>query len=224
MSKKKSLPVWIRSDFIKRLLRSDSGVIFSYWLFQGMLYMDYREALVKIVLDILMVCLLILARCPVFIAVIVAHTINMFLNGHFYAMRSHMARGQTTPDAFISYVAGLEKRLSSALAIDGAAAYGSLSLNRFNPSSDIDIRVFPSEGPFGWLKAIMWVITERTRAVFSSFPLDIYFFDLSTIDEKMRADEPPIIFCDREGKLAAKYPNHVKYVDFERRFRSEYVK
>jgi hypothetical protein len=224
MHKKKTLPSWVENVYVARFLQSKAGVLLSYWLCQGMLYMDIRETVFKIGLDILLTTLFWSWGAPFLLAVILAHTVNMLVNGHFFAMRSHMGLGKIEPVAFIAYIEKLHSRIRRQPFLLGAAAYGSLSRNLFKPTSDLDIRVFPRKGFLSWPKAVLWVFIERFRALINYFPLDMYAFDFDSIDAKMKADEPPIIFLDPEGHIARKYDNHVKFGEFSVNFKAKHLR
>jgi hypothetical protein len=223
MIKKKAIPAWLQSPLLIRMVRSEIGVILSYWTFQGMLYMDARETSFKIFLSFVISSFLFFFGTPLVVAIILAHTLNMVLNGHYHAMKSHMGRGQISPDTFINETEKIRRRIAIANFISGAAAYGSLARNQFRATSDIDIRIFPKRGTLGWIKALLWIFKERAGAFLNGFPLDIYAFDFDVIDKKMRADEPPIIFSDRDGRLLEKYPDHIYFKDFAEKFRKRYV-
>lgn len=219
---KETIPAWIQNPLIIKLIKSDIGIILSYWLFQGLLYMDIREKIFKIALDVFLVILFYLIGVDLFLSIFFAHTANMLLNGHYHAMRCHMNKRNIEPKKFINYIEGIHNRLQKAKCLMGAAAYGSLSRNVFRSTSDFDLRVFPEKSLINWIKAVFWVFTERVRAFIGSFPLDLYAFDLGVIDSKMRADEPPIIFLDSKNKLIEKYHYHVLFKDFAMAFREKY--
>jgi len=188
-----------------------------------MLYMDVREIILKLMIDAIMIIILYSIGINIIICVILAHTFNMFFNGHYYAMKSHMGFHETTVLNFLNYVEMLQKRMSKKSYFCGAAAYGSLSRNQFKPSSDIDIRVFPKRGLINWTRTVLWVFIERLRAFLKAFPLDMYAFDMAVIDKKMRVDEPPIIFSDPEKIVAEKYPHHVPFDTFLSNFKKKHI-
>lgn len=221
--KKKSLPGWLHNKQLSRLIQSEIGTVASYWLFQGMLYMDVRETTLKVILDLMITVLLYSIGINIVICIIFAHTFNMLFNGHFYAMGSHMDRHRIAALNFINYVELLQKRLSKLSFLSGAAAYGSLSRNLFKPTSDIDIRIIPAKGFMNWVCAVTWIFMERARAFWNSFPLDMYAFDVAVIDKKMRSDEPPIIFTDRDQLMVRKYQNHVPFDAFLINFKKKYI-
>lgn len=221
--KKKALPGWVQNPLLAGLIQSRAGIILSYWLFQGMLYMDNRERAMKIALDIMMVVMLCILGVSLPVSLFLAHTLNMFINGHFFAMRRHMGIGKNDPKEFIDYIEALHNRIQQKRFLLGAAAYGSLSRNVFRVTSDIDIRVFPEKGAINWLKTVLWIFAERFRALMLLFPLDIYAFELEVIDTRMRTDEPPIIFLDEKKKIIGKYPDNVPFKQFAHDFRLTYL-
>ena len=196
----------------------------SYWVFQGMLYMDYREILLKLFVDIVLFFffyyVLIL---PFYISFLIAHTLNMFFNGHYFAMRRHMGLGENDPEQFINHIDGLRKRIADKPYILAAAAYGSLSSNIYRPTSDIDIRFVPFDDNLSFFKTCFFAFFERTRALFMKFPLDLYVFDILVIQKKMNPKEAPIIFYDPENALGHNYPRTVQVKDFISKFKSTYV-
>ncbi len=221
--KKKALPGWAENTPVAGLIQSRAGIILSYWLFQGMLYMDNRERAMKISLDIMMVVPLYLIGVSLPVALVLVHTVNMFINGHFFAMRRHMGIGKNDPKEFIRYIEMLQDRIQGKRFLLGAAAYGSLSRNIYKATSDIDIRIFPEKGAINWLKTVLWLSWERFRALMFVFPIDIYAFDLEVIDSRMRTDEPPIVFLDEHGKIVGKYPDNVPFNQFALNFRNKYL-
>jgi predicted nucleotidyltransferase len=158
-----------------------------------------------------------------FIAFFMAHTLNMFFNGHFFAMQRHMGFGANDPGSFITYVESLKKRIESKPYIAGSAAYGSFSKNVFRPTSDIDIRIIPTRLFGSFLLASFFAFCERVRAFFSGFPLDLYVFDAQVLQKKMNPKEAPVIFSDSQNILGNMYRDTVQPDNFFRTFRKTYV-
>ncbi len=221
---KKPIPYFLRGTWVERLVYSEAAVYFSYWVFQGFLYMDNRERVFKIMIDIALFGVFYKTGMSWLLAVVLAHTCNMFINGHVVAMRRHMGHGVNNPKKFIAYADGLYERIKNQRYIVGAAAYGSLSRNNFKPTSDMDIRVFPYPGSVNWILLLMWLLSERIRAIIYGFPLDLYAFDFDIIDKKMRTDEPPIVFSDPKLFIENKYGEIVNYPDFSAVFKATYVR
>ncbi len=221
---KKSIPSWIQNPLLIKILKTNIGVVFSYWLFQGILYMDIREKTFKLFLDLLLTLLFYKIGLNLLFSFIIAHTINMFFNGHFYVLKHNLGKLNNEPSSFIQYIEKFSERINSQKYLLGAASYGSLSRNEFKTTSDFDLRVFPKKSVVSWVKALFWIMSERALSFIHKFPMDIYAFDLSKIDEKMRSDEPPIIFYDPQNELKKKYSNYVLLEDFLLAYKEKYVK
>ena len=186
--------------------------------------MDSREAFFKIVLDLILTGLFrLLFSMPLFICFTLSHSLNMLLNGHLYAMLRHTGVGENDPESFITCIENHAERIKNCSHIKAAAAYGSLSRNVYRPTSDMDIRYVPYPGNRAFFGACIFTCTERTRALFSRFPLDAYVFDLNALDRKMKSDEPPIIIHDPQGILKKKYSNFVGIAAFIDSFRQIHV-
>lgn len=185
--------------------------------------MDYRESAIKLVVNIVLIFFFYLLGVPLSLSFVTAHTLNMLLNGHYYAMRRHMGLGKNDPEKFIAYIEKLHKRIQNKPYLLATAAYGSLSKNIYRPTSDIDIRLIPRCSQLSFIKACIFALTERVRAFIMHFPLDLYVFDLADIDNKIKPKEPPIIFYDPEQIISQKYAEIIMAIDFIKRFRSTYV-
>jgi len=221
---KKTIPAWILNPLIVRLIKSNMGIILSYWIFQGVLYMDVREKIFKITLDVILSLFFYLMGLHLVIAVFIAHTANMFLNGHYFVLKHNMGKINNKPSEFLKYIEKLYDRLLKVNFFLGVAGYGSLSRNDFSSNSDFDIRVFPKGDFISWTKTLIWILKERSRAFIHAFPLDVYAFNLGVIDSKMRADEPPIILLDPENVLTRKYGDYILFKDFATDFRAKHVR
>jgi hypothetical protein len=90
-----------------------------------------------------------------------------------------------------SEILRLQKRISHEPDIRFAAAYGSLARARWNPCSDLDVRLVRKPGLQSAIKVCWFATCERSRAFFCRFPLDIYVLDryslLSTMAESSQA-------------------------------------
>jgi predicted nucleotidyltransferase len=222
--KKKKLPKWVSNQLLGRIIQSKPGTYISYWIFQGMLYMDYREVVSKLLIDIILSFFIYyISKVPLSISFLIAHTFNMFFNGHYFAMRRHMGLGKTNPKYFINYTEKLQERVKNNPHILAAAAYGSLSNNVFRPTSDIDIRFIPYNNTSSFFRVCFFAFFERARALLMKFPLDLYVFDIAKIDKKMNPKEPPIIFHDPKNMLRRKYDKILQADDFIVKFKSTYI-
>lgn len=211
---KKHLPPFLRHRFLKDFLSFGFSVFISAWIFQGMLYMDKREALLKIFLDIIMLFLLVLVGISLVNSFLIAHTLNFAFNGQLFAMYTHMGATKVEPNNFLNFIIALNKRLYKCDFVECAAGFGSLSRGIYKSTSDLDIRICPRNGCINWIKATLWAAMERSRAFIYGFPLDLYVFDLKTVKRKMKTDEPPIVFISHSNLLEQAYGNLIQFNDF----------
>jgi predicted nucleotidyltransferase len=222
--KEKRLPNWIRSETLRRLLRSELGVVLSYWVFQGMLYADWRESVLRCILGgILTYFFWVILEVPVYLSLIVAHTVNMVFNGHVIAMRRHMGLGANNSAKFVSYIEQFGQRVRGKSYIKAAAAFGSLTKDCYSPTSDIDVRIVPMGGQISFWRACLLALAERSRAVLSGFPLDLYVFSGMRLRKKMDSTEIPIVFHDPEEWLQENYESVIDVDQVIRSFKLKYV-
>lgn len=173
-------------------------LLFSSWLFQGILYMDTTERNFKILLDILIFLPLFIlfnqyfnAISSILIAIMMAHTINWIFNGHIFGLLRVFGVTKTKHEVFIQYLDDLKKRSSNEDVINLVAVIGSLSREERKESSDLDIRIIRKKGFKNGLRASLFVMSERTKAFFNKFPIDIYLLD--DYDKLSELGEPPVI-------------------------------
>lgn len=211
---KKHLPPWLNNAAIGELFCFGFSIFVSAWIFQGILYMDKREALLKILLDIGGAAVLMLSGLPLWVSLLIAHSFNFAFNGQWFAMYTHMGATNVTPDQFLSYIVAMQKRLEKNSFIESATAFGSLSRGIYKPTSDMDIRICPKNGAVNWIKAVLWGPIERFRAFVHGFPLDMYIFGLDVVSLKMKDDEHPIVLVNCSNELYKFYRNTVSFSDF----------
>jgi hypothetical protein len=212
------------NHYLRAMLQSRPAVYLSYWFFQGMLYMDLRECLVKCSIDmLLMLVFRYILGVPFYLGFLIAHTLNMLFNGHYYALRRHMGLGENDAEQFIGHIERLKKRIETKSTLLAAAAFGSLSGNLYRPTSDIDIRFVPKNSLMAFFCVCLFALSERVRAFITGFPLDLYVFDLDDLGSKMNPKEPPIVFHDPKGLLASRYGTTVQASEFITRFKATHV-
>lgn len=178
-----------------------------HWLFQSVLYMNRTERTFKLALTLL----LFLSILPftgtllglgygAVVAAVLAHSINFALNAHIPAALKQVDLAVGT-EVIHAYVEGLRSRVSSKEYLRGALAVGSLGRGELASSSDLDVRVVRRSGFTNALRACIFVLRERARALRMVFPLDIYLADpngsLKSFDETREA----VILCDNTGGI-----------------------
>ena len=224
--KEKRLPRFIKNRALFAFLQSKVGRVLSNWFFQGMLYMQGVEVVYKIFLDVV----LILGIRKIFAAVngggdwlvpcLLGHTVNWLINGQPVAMRRHLDWGKNNDACFLSYIISLQERIAQRRYLGGAAAFGSLSRGKYRPTSDLDIRFLLSGGWANRVRIANYCFVERVRAAVYRFPLDLYAFDLATLQQKMNKEEIPVIYYDPGGLLEDAYRETVPFSVFVGQFKN----
>lgn len=232
--KRKKLPGYIRNPLLIEIFQTRIGRIFTNWVLQGMLYMNIVEIVYKLLLDVVFMLILFSLLSyettvyNFFVVFFVAHTLNWILNCQPIALLMHIDIGSNNAGNFISYIEHLDARIKTKKYLAACAAYGSLSIGGYKPTSDIDIRVIMKPDMWSKVRAANFCFIERFRAFLSGFPLDLYAFTLDEVKYKMSPKEPPILFYDPEGILNQTYDELVMFNDFRDHFRDmvlpEYTK
>ncbi len=171
----------------------------SHWVFQSLLYMDRTERFFKLMLDLLGTAafsffLHFWLGWPLACAAgfLCAHTLNFLFNGHFWGIFKHYGMIHSTPQQFALYVNQLAARARREPAIERFLVFGSFSRQQWQPHSDLDARILPQPGVGNAIRACWFVLTERTRALFGRFPLDIYVVENGISSARLDASEQGI--------------------------------
>lgn len=217
---KKKGPKWMEGSWFAEFRRYGFLIVLSAWVFQGMLYANWRENVLKIGADILVTVLLAFIM-PWWCGFIIAHTLNFMLNAQAKAIFNHMGAGNKPAVDFYEGVESMKKRLEKTTCFEVAIAYGSLSRGCYKPTSDIDVRFIPKAGEWNFWKACFWAFRERIISFFTGFPLDSYVFSLEHTKNVMRSDELPIIVIERNNAAKEIYPNRVEWEEWCDVFKKE---
>jgi len=141
-----------------------------------------------------------------FVALIIAHTLNWFLNTHFWDTGRFLGITRTPLRRFAPYVKQLMLRSHKYSAIDAVIVIGGVSREQgIKKTSDVDIFFIRKKGLINAIVATVITIKERTYAFFSKFPLHLEFYDDISMMDKHRQDEVPYILKDISGIASAYY-------------------
>lgn len=182
-------------------------IIFTNWLFQGILYADKTEKIFKLCLDMTFAFLLYElafgSNNPnnLLVAFLISHTFNWIFNGQLFALAKNFGIVHNDPEKIINYAYGVKDRASREKSISSVVLYGSLVRKEIKSTSDLDLRIIRKGGLLNGLRACIFGFKERSRALFYRFPLDMYVIDSSKHLLKMRSDENPVILYDSNGFL-----------------------
>lgn len=174
-------------------------IILINWVFQSILYMGKTEKVLKLVIDLILFSIFYIMLYSflgilnaIIFSFIIAHTLNWIFNGHLFALFRIFGLIKTEPEKFISYLDSLKKRSYNESNILLVATFGSISRKEFNKTSDLDVRVIRKKGFLNALKSSFFILSERSNAFFSKFPLDIYLCDDINCIHKLKEDPVPI--------------------------------
>jgi predicted nucleotidyltransferase len=196
-----------KSRPLKWFLSMPVGGILVHWTFQGMLYMDATERIFKILIDLVLTSffyLLLRIVLPELISLVVAltlaHTLNFLFNAHYWALMKHYGRIRLSFEKYEQYQNNLAQRAQLEPSIIYAAVYGSRSRDEWKETSDLDVRFVRQHGLYYGIRSCLFVMIERTRAMFSRFPLDIFVLDGFESLRKIRVDEEPLTLKTTESQ------------------------
>jgi hypothetical protein len=210
VSRKKSYGK-LQSHFLSVIFRYPETALLSHWAFQGLFYMGWTERLFKIGLELLLIVLFALVlqailkwQAALFVSFLIVHTLNFLFNGQLWAALKCFDLVQTPDDKFLSYVDALAHRARREPSIQALMVYGSLARNERTLSSDFDARIVRKPGFINGVRACVFLLCERSRALLTRFPLDMYIVDTPLELKKLRVDEQ---------KQAVDLIAHTKVVD-----------
>lgn len=218
---KKKLPGVLLKMPGHNLLRLGGFIAIAAWIFQGMRYMDWRETLLKLVLDAFLIVGGVFLGLPWWLAVMIAHSLNFMFNGQLLAMFTHMGATDISPMFFLEETLRWAERLEKHPCVGSALAFGSLTCGEYKQTSDIDLRLVPAPGKWNFWCCVLLAFKMRCIAFIRSYPLDLYVFSLPVLSQKMRTDEPPVLLSGTDDGLSSVYPNIVSLNEFATKFRNK---
>lgn len=209
-------------------------VILRYWIFQGMVYMNWIERFYRVGSE-LIVMGVVFFLLPEFsvaakwvVVIVISHTLMLFFNGHVIALCVHdlfWFSFYKEKSRFLEYMKEMRARLARKAPsyLEGAYFWGSLTRGNFKPTSDLDIRFIPKKGFWNSFRTAHLVAIERWHALWAGFPLDAYMF--RTWEEtasKMDVKKEPAV-CLYKKNTQAKFGNSVAdtFDSFVEKFRKE---
>jgi thymidylate kinase len=171
----------LRSPFLHMVFRSPAVALASHWAFQGFFAMGWRERGLRLALEAslflpaaLLLGLALPWQAALPLAFLCAHTLNFLFNGHLWGALKHYGFVRRSPEEFAAYIDALQERAGREPSISAVRVSGSLARRAWTPASDFDARLLPAPGARNLLRACWFVLTERSRALFARFPLDLY--------------------------------------------------
>ncbi|MGI6078833.1 MAG: hypothetical protein ACOYCB_11885 [Fastidiosipilaceae bacterium] len=170
--------------------------------------MDKTEKAFKIFTDVCLIFsiyYLVNYSCPwtisILVAVFLGHTINWIINGQIFVVFKNLKLIKNDHDTFREYIDEIQSRIKGEPSIQSAAAFGSLSRESLKETSDLDVRIIRKPGVLNGIRACVFVLLERSRGLYSGFPIDIFVLDSLDSLENLNDDEIPVILCDSDNTL-----------------------
>jgi hypothetical protein len=203
------------AKLLSPILRTKGGALLIHWIFQGLLNMDGTERAFKLGLD-LIGTILFLALFANFlpwpltlvVALVLAHSVNFLLNAQPWTVLKHFGVCYYSESDLLAYAVQLGQRSARCPSISAAGIWGGFARREHaDPgSSDLDVRMIRAPGFFQGLLSCLFVASERARANWKRFPLDIYLLDGVESLSSLRQTEVPLLLLDREQQLKEIYP------------------
>lgn len=213
--KKKHLPKRLKNTWFDEWMSYGYITFLTSFILQGMLYANWRDNVIKIAMDVIIMVALIFCGLTWWVAFLIAHTVNYCINGQAICVFYHIRAGNLTAQQFYDGTVKMKERLDKCKYLDAAISYGSLSTGKWHPSSDIDIRFIPKRGELNYWLAMFWSVGERTRAFFNGYPLDMYVFTMKHSYDVMSKNEVPIVFKDLQNEAPKYYQTLMSFEDFK---------
>ncbi len=195
-------------------------LIFSNWMFQGILHADNTEKIYKVSFTLVLwpLCYLLIAGFfpnnivpAIMIGFIISHTLNWIVNGNFYNLLIHrlMVANLSKTNLF-AYLDNLQKRLESEDWISYSASFGSICKGKLKDTSDVDVSIVRKPGFINAIKSILFAAKEKKRADLKRIPLELYISD-SPGDSIRRfgGEKNPVVLFDPESVIRQYYEDQL---------------
>ena len=202
----------LEGSLLGNILKTKVAVIAANWVFQGMRYMNIYEITLKIILDLVlasMIMYFVFPETPLLLSIaaslVLAHTINWVINGHFFVLMRYVVPVPKTEQQFDDFIQKMKDAALKWKSLDGLAIYGSYCRGNLHKFSDLDVRVVTHPGIYNAVLGSLFCFYQRCIAFIYVFPLDVYCCDKMEFLDQLRDDETPHILFDHSGRLSERY-------------------
>ena len=174
------------------------GRLVRHYSFQSMLEMHWSERILKIALEALSFVLAFFLWSRLFndsvagfvLSFVTAHTISFIVDAHpFAAMKTSSDMRAKEITDFVSLIKS-QARLSGR--VQFLVIHGSVARNEITDSSDLDVRIVPTNGYPAMASASWLALKLRFRAALRRFPLDLYVVGSARMRARL-GEEPMVI-------------------------------
>jgi predicted nucleotidyltransferase len=114
---------------------------------------------------------------PWLISFLIAHSINFLFNGQLWGVLKHYGLIHLPKKDFETYISAFRGRAMAKKSIEQVLIFGSLARGEWKEHSDFDARIIRKLGFGNGISAAVFLLSERSRALFCVFPLDVYILD-----------------------------------------------
>ena len=191
-------------------------LVFSNWLFQGIIHADKTEKIYKILFSIISIFFffsvyVICFKMPLGLSILAGafsgHTLNWLLNCNFYVIVVHrLYLSHFDKQNAFNYLDSLADRLQTNQSILYATAHGSICTGNLKSSSDIDVALVRTKGFENALCALFFVTREKKIADLKGIPLEIYLIDNpGAALDRFKAEQNPVAIYDPKNTVDLYY-------------------
>ncbi len=191
-------------------------LIFSNWLFQGILHADRTEKIYRISCTLLffsMILFLFYLFTPwnwmqiIVVSILCGHTLNWILNGNFSAILVHrLMLKKTTKNDLFNFVETLSGKLQDNKSLLYTAVFGSMSRGELKDSSDLDLSMVRNPGFTNAIKSLWLVLIVRKQADFKGIPLELFLSDSPENSiNRFRNEDKAVVVFDPGNRLRQYY-------------------
>jgi predicted nucleotidyltransferase len=165
--------------------------VVSYFVFQGMRYMYWKELVLRLALEILIYFALtfVLSKISSFL---LAHLICVLLYGQIFVLLRYTPWSNKVDRNYLDeLIIWVKSKYGDNCLV---YVYGSYVRNEIKSTSDLDLRIKVKNGGWvSWLKAFFVTISIKMLSNIRGYPVDIFLFEKDSFLTKMRDDEKPYI-------------------------------
>tara|TARA_Y100000766_G_C18908700_1_gene607237 strand:- start:1435 stop:1983 length:549 start_codon:yes stop_codon:yes gene_type:complete len=176
--------------FSNNKLLSSFLVTISYFIFQGMRYMYWKEFLLRIIMQIIIIFIL-LIKLNLILSLILSHIILLFVYGQIFVVLRYTPSFKKVNYDYLTSILKLIRKIYPDECV--IYVYGSYCRNEVKSTSDLDLRVQVNGNWIQWLKIFYLTVKIKILSNIRGFPVDIYLFENTDFLKKLRDDEIPII-------------------------------
>lgn len=201
------------------------SLLFSTWVFQGMLRADVTEKWYKVsfsvlasLLSALVLSIWLTLGWAIVLGIILGHTLNWFINNNISVLLVHLLLvRQISKQAIFTYLDYLQEQLAGKEWVLYAVVLGSISRGDLKPSSDIDVSIVRKPGFANACKAIWFSVWQKSVSDRRGIPMELYISDkISNSINRYKDENKPVVLAGETKLLLEYYPDSMTIEDAKR--------